>query len=391
MSSALNKLAVLRNDGVKSRRVSSFDRNGGNGDCRGVSPGETFTIAEIEGAGIIRHIWMTHTHDHDPMTRRNLILRMYWDGEENPSVEAPLGDFFGNGFGAYYNFMSLPLACAPRGGQSLVSYFPMPFEKGARITLENDGDGHSTFFYYIDYEEYDTLPEEMGRFHAFFNREFTQSPWEIGENEWACLSQEAYGKMLNKGDEENYMFADIEGKGHFVGVNYYIENPQPMWYGEGDDMFRIDGEDWPFSLHGTGTEDFFNTAWCPDEVYMHPYFGLAKIPWQVFGWLGRTHCYRFLLDDPIYFEKSLYASIEHGHANCLAQDISTVSYWYQTEPHKPYKPLPDKAGRNVRPETEYADVTRWRDAWIREMRSLGVKGPLWGKEQKPDSDANNAF
>ena len=381
---SLDNLARLKN-GIKSKRFSSYDRTGGNEDYACINANESLTISDISGAGIIKHIWITHDYKQGDFARRNLILRMYWDGEEDPSVEAPLGDFFGNGFGEYYNFTSLPLACGPKRGHSFVSYFSMPFSNGARITVENATDNNLVLYYYVDYEEHESIPDDMGRFHAMFNKKLTEGQWpEYGENENSSLGEENYKKIINKSDEKNYMFADIEGKGHFVGVNYYVENPQGVWYGEGDDMFRIDGEEWPFSLHGTGTEDFFNAAWGPAEEYNHPYFGYAKVPGQHLGWLGKTHCYRFMINDPVYFDKSLYASIEHGHANVLGLDISSVAYWYQMEPHKKFKELPSKEERAPHEDTNDVTINRWRDAWIREMRDKGIKRPLWGNEWKEE-------
>lgn len=369
MHSPLGGIYHLRD--LKTKRISSYDRTGGNRDFIRIESGETKSIAEIEGAGIIKHIWITISCQ-DPMIRRNAVLRMYWDGEENPSVESPLGDFFGQGWGEKYNYISLPLAAAPKGGNALNSYFPMPFGNGARITVENQSDKPiSSFYYYIDYEEHPSIGADIGRFHAWWNREITE-PADGTENEWACIEDE----YSNPSDKENFLFADIEGKGHFVGVNYYVDNPGPMWYGEGDDMWLVDGEPWPGSLHGTGTEDFFNSSWSPNEIYQHPYFGYARVN-DLIGWMGRTHCYRFLLDDPIYFNKSLRASIEHGHANCLTLDISSVSYWYQTEPHKIYPVFPPKEKRQNMPTVGVTDVHRWRHSW-REARG---KGTLWGNEK----------
>ena len=148
-----------------------------------------------------------------------------------------------------------------------------------------------------------------------------------------------------------------------------------MWYGEGDDMWTIDGESWPGSLHGTGTEDFFNSSWCPNEIYQHPFFGYARVPSKL-GWMGRTHAYRFFLSDPIHFSRSLRASIEHGHANVLTLDLASVAFWYQTEPHKTFPVFPDRAERQNMPEIQPADVYRWRDAW----RQSRHGGPLWGNE-----------
>jgi hypothetical protein len=355
----------------KTKRISSYDRTGGNADCISIGANETTTIAQMQGAGIIKHIWIT-VGTKDTMFRRNVIIRMYWNGEENPSVECPLGDFFGQGWGEEYNFISMPLAAAPAGGRALNCYFPMPFLDGARITIENESDiPVESFFFYIDYEEHISLPSNTAMFHAFWNREITTPAGELGENEWCCFG--AYTN--NPGVEENYMFADIEGKGHFVGVNYYVDSPSPIWYGEGDDMWLIDGESWPGSLHGTGTEDFFNCSWCPSEQYLHPYFGYARVT-NMLGWMGRTHCYRFFLEDPIYFDKSLYSSIEHGHANCLTLDICSVAYWYQTEPHKVFPVIRPAAMRQNMPEVGIFGFHRMRDVWRKE---IGGKNP-WGNE-----------
>ncbi|MGQ9802066.1 MAG: glycoside hydrolase family 172 protein [Candidatus Saccharicenans sp.] len=371
-SSLLDDLARLKN--YQRKRISSYDRSGKNSDALKIQPGETAELARIEGAGIIKHIWITVSCP-DPMIRRNAVLRMYWDGEKNPSVECPLGDFFGQGWGEKYNYVSLPLAAAPGGGNALNSYFPMPFSQGALITLENQSDQPiGAFYYYIDYEQHKTLPADLGRFHAFWNRELTE-PGPDGENEWSVLGPQS----PNLDGARNYLIADIEGKGQFVGINYYVDNPSPMWYGEGDDMFFIDGEKWPPSLHGTGTEDFFNSSWSPKEIYQHPYFGYARVNNET-GWLGRTHCYRFFLESPITFEKSLRATIEHGHNNCLALDLVTVAYWYQKEPHKPFPALrPKQERQNLKP-IGVVEIHRWRETW----RQSQGGGKLWGNEVKEE-------
>lgn len=369
MFSPLDGLARLRTG--RTRRVSSFDRTGGNADRIQIAPGARVDLANLAGAGLIRHVWFTINH-RDPLSRRNLILRMYWDGESEPSVQSPVGDFFGQGWGEAYPFVSLPLAAAPVRGRALNCYFPMPYANGARIEIENDSDQRvDAFYYYVDYEELPSLPEECGRFHAWWNRELTD-PAPEGENEWACLGPE----LKNRSDEGNYLFVEAVGRGHYVGVNYYIDSPGPMWPGEGDDMFVVDGEPWPGSLHGTGTEDYFNMSWCPNELYQHPYFGLARIGGS-FGWLGRHHYYRFHLEDPVCFRESLRASIEHGHANCLTLDLASVAYWYQTEPHRPFPPLPGREGRAPLPPITVTDIHRWRDAW---RRARGG-GKLWGNER----------
>ncbi|MFC1650189.1 glycoside hydrolase family 172 protein [Candidatus Latescibacterota bacterium] len=370
----LKELTKIKTD-VKSKRVSSYDITGGNNDrIENIEPGEVKEIFNVDGAGIITHIWVTIAHN-PRFSRRNIIIRMYWDGETEPSVESPIGDFFGNGWGEFYNFTSLPIAVAPGGGgRAMTSYFAMPFGKGARITIENDSEEKiDAFYYYVDYEEHKSIKKDMGRFHAWFNHEITEAPPE-GENEWGTLGEVGN----NDTGENNYLFMDTDGAGQFVGVNYYVNCPSPMWYGEGDDMFFIDGESWPSSLHGTGTEDYFNMSWCPKERYDHPYFGLARVNKES-GWMGRTHCYRFHIQDPIRFSKSLTATIEHGHNNYMTQEMSSVAYWYQTEPHKPFPEMISREDRKPRPVIGTVDVHRWRDAW---RKSMGNGATLWGNENE---------
>jgi hypothetical protein len=363
---------------ARSKRISSYDRSGGNHDSIVIPAGETIELAAMGGAGIVKHIWVTLSSE-DDLARRNLVLRMYWDGQEHPSVESPIGDFFGQGWGMKYNWMSLPLAATPKEGNAMVCYFPMPYGDGARITIENQSAVTCNhFYYYVDYEEHASIPADQGRFHAQYRQELTSPESDFGdrENEWAVLGE--FSK--NPSDQFNYEFCSPTGTGHYVGVNYYINCPTPIWYGEGDDMFLVDGEDWPGSLHGTGTEDYFNQSWCPDEHYLHPYFGTARAPGRLndsprFGWLGRTHVYRFHLEDPVRFKKSLRASIEHGHANCLTLDLASVAYWYQTLPSAPFPELPSAEERKPRPEIGVVDVHRWRDCW-RSHR----EGGRWGNE-----------
>ena len=360
----LSNLAAIRS--YKSKRVSSFDRSGGNDDFICIGPGETVTLADLPGSGTIRHIWMTLSSK-DENVRRNLVIRMFWDGQKHSSVESPIGDFFGQGWAEKYNFASLPLAATPREGNGLVCYFPMPFSVGAQLTLENESDlPVDSLYFYIDYEEMPVESVEEGRFHAWYNQEITSPESTDGnvENEWTIFGP--YPK--NPSDKDNYIFCEAEGNGHFVGVNYYVNCPTPIWYGEGDDMFMIDGEPWPGSLHGTGTEDYFNQSWCPEEVYRHPFFGTAKVPDKL-GWMGRTHCYRFHVEDPIRFNKSLRASIEHGHANVLTLDLASVAYWYQSLPSKPFPRLPSAKERKPSPVTTPTDIHKWRDAWRKSQLS----------------------
>ena len=367
-------LAQVKKD-IRSKRISSFDKTGGNNDrLEKIGPGQKKVLFDVKGAGIINHIWITIAPGPETLKRDDIIIRAYWDGNEYPSVESPLGAFFGQGWNESYPMYSMPLSVAPGDSKALVSYFTMPFEKGARIEIENQNDREiEAFYYYVDYYEMSKLPADMGRFHAWFNNQVTKSHPEQRENEWAVLG--AQGN--NPKGENNYLIADIKGRGHFIGVNYYVNSPTPMWYGEGDDMFFIDGAE-TATLHGTGTEDYFNTSWCPKEVFMHPYFGYPRVntldkSWSS-GWLGRTHVYRFHITDPVYFDKSLRFSIEHGHNNVLTLELRSVAYWYQSEASR-IPAIKSKKEREPMPIINQVDMHRWRDAW-RKSRGDGLD--LWG-------------
>lgn len=359
-------------EGLKSKRVSSYDKTGGNGDClNGIKDGAKATIMDVKGAGIINHIWITIAPGANVLNRNNIIIRMYWDGNQFPSVESPIGPFFGNGWDETYNYVSAPLAVSPGSGKAYVSYFAMPFSTGARIEIENQtGKDINSLYFNIDYVETKKLPDNSGRFHAWFNHEVTDALPD-GENEWGTLGET--GK--NTTGQDNYVFADINGNGHFVGVNYYVNCPSTMWYGEGDEMVFIDGETTP-SIIGTGTEDFFNTAWCPKELYQHPYFGYPRVNNET-GWLGRTHVYRFLINDPIYFNKSCKFTIEHGHNNNLTLDLASVAYWYQDKASALPKSF-TKQEREFKPIIGAVDIHLWRNAW---RIDKGNKTKLWGNEK----------
>lgn len=365
------QLSQIRHN-VKSKQVSSYDRSGGNGDClSGIQDGAKVTIFDVKGAGIINRIWITIAPGAAQLNRNNIVMRMYWDGNAFPSVESPIGPFFGNGWDESYNFVSVPLAVSPGAGKSYVSYFAMPFASGARIEIENQtGQKIDAFYFNIEYAEMAKLPENSGRFHAWYNHEITKALPD-GENEWGLLGEP--GKNLN--GKDNYLFADIEGKGQIVGVNYYVNCPTTMWYGEGDEMIFIDGDAVP-AFNGTGTEDFFNTSWCPKELYQHPYFGYPRVNNET-GWLGHTHVYRFFIADPVFFDKSCRFTIEHGHNNNLTLDLASVAYWYQDSPGKLPRSF-TKEERQPKPLIGASEIHRWRHAWRLENKS-GAQ--LWGDEK----------
>ncbi|MHC4073665.1 MAG: glycoside hydrolase family 172 protein [Planctomycetota bacterium] len=349
----LSGLARIRSD-FKTKRISSYDRTGGNNDrFENIKAGEVRELFNVKGAGMINHIWITIAPPPEELNRNDIILR-------------------GQGWNESYPFSCLPLAVGPKEGRALVSYFVMPFSNGARIDIENQtGKNIRAFYYYVDYVELKELPDNTGRFCAWYNHELTEALPD-GENEWSTLGPQ--GK--NPRGERNYLIADIKGKGHFVGVNYYVHSPTTMWYGEGDDMIFIDGDKTP-TLHGTGTEDYFNTSWCPKTLFTHPYFGYARVNDDL-GWLGRTHVYRFHISDPLYFDKSLKFTIEHGHNNCLTLDLASVAYWYQAAPGAKLPPIPDKEARRPKRFIQPADIHRWRHEW---RKARGDDSQLWGNER----------
>ncbi len=330
--SSLRDLPRLRS--TRRRRVSSYDITGGNEDRVTLQPGDTAELANIQGAGSVNHIWMTvapmlppgpDTPDNDFM--RKLVLRAYWDGSEHPSVLVPLGDFFGVGHGRTTNFASLPLQMSPQDGKSLNSFFHMPFADGARFEIINEcEDLVLWFYYYIDYEAFDELEDGIGRFHASWHRE---NPCD-GEDQGDRSNGEFLFGGNNTTGDGNYTILDTHGRGHYVGCTFNVTNLRHTeawnWYGEGDDMIFVDGESWPPSIHGTGTEDYFNTAWCPSEAYQSNYHGIT-IPGGP-NWAGQISMYRFHIEDPVTFQESVRVTIEHGHNNARSDDISSVAYWY---------------------------------------------------------------
>jgi hypothetical protein len=341
----LDTLFVLKNS--KTARISSYDRSGGNHDWIDIAPGETAVLAEISGAGVIRRFYMAPLAA-DRMRYRKVVLRMYWDGEKDPSVEAPLGDFFGSGLGTLRYFKSLVVNVNP-GHQGwdfdgMVNYLPMPFEKGARITLENDGKVPGfRVWYHIDYEQYPggVLPDNVGRLHAQWRRSIHPSiPPGAVKN--TTLGNDA---AKNTTGEDNFVILDAEGQGSYVGLFLIVDNVQGGWYGEGDDMIFVDGAKWPPTFPGTGHEEIFNSGCCPDMEFWGPYTGFYLIENYKADFGGKNLMYRFYVNDPVRFEKSIRVTVEHGHANNYDNDYTSTAFWYQKEPHKVFPPLPSAQER----------------------------------------------
>ena len=316
------------------KRASSYDRTGGNDDFRKIAPGNTLTVLDDSGPAIITHIWIG-IGSSERYHLKKLVLRMYWDDETSASVEAPLGDFFGLGLGDYFQFESIPLVVAP--DKALNCFFPMPFRKRARITITNEGkeDVDSSYFN-IDYQALNKdLPADTMYFHAQYRQATPAKGW---TNQWESNDTPAVTAKKNLDGENNYVWLEASGQGHFVGVTMSILQNQDGWWGEGDDMFFVDGEKTP-SINGTGSEDYFLGAWdFGEQPFSYALFGAPVKGAELAG--SRSSVYRFHLDSPIPFTKSLRATIEHGHANHRSDNIFSVAYWYQKEPHAAFPPLP---------------------------------------------------
>ena len=316
------------------KRISSYDQTGGNEDFRTIAPGETLTILDEPGPGIVTHIWFTFSSE-EMYHLKKIVLRMYWDGEATPSVEAPIGDFFGLGLGEYFTFDALPLSAAPN--RAVNSFFPMPFQKHARITVENQGKMKLDALYYnIDYQAYGKpLPTDTLYFHAQYRQ---ASPNQGLKGDWKDNGDPLQNDKKNLTGEGNYVWMEATGRGQFVGVTMSVLQNQDYWWGEGDDMFFVDGEKRP-SINGTGTEDYFLGAYdFGGRPFSYALYGAPVVGEEKVG--GRTSVYRFHLDSPIPFTKSIKATIEHGHANGRSDNYFSVAYWYQTEPHGPFPALP---------------------------------------------------
>jgi hypothetical protein len=332
---------------TETARISSYDRTGGNNDFVQIAPGETKTLAEISGAGVIRRFYMAPLSS-DRMRYRKMILRMYWDGQKDPCVEVPLGDFYGSGLGTLRYFHSVAMDVNPGIRSSdfdaMVSYLPMPFSKGARVTLENDGGMKDLIvWYHFDYERYPggELPPNSGRFHAQWRR-VPKTPVKPGIPKNTQLGANQY---RNTTGDDNYVILDASGHGNFVGLYLTVDNIAGGWYGEGDDMIFVDGQKWPPTYPGSGHEEVFNAGCCPDEEFWGLYTGFYLIENYKAPFGGKNQMYRFYVNDPVRFRKSILVTIEHGHDNNFENDYTSTAFWYQDEPHKPSPPMPRAGDR----------------------------------------------
>ncbi len=288
-----------------------------------VPKASTVTIMDFDGPAAITHFWITF----DRRFMRDIILRAYWDGETTPSIESPVGDFFCCAFCRELEITSIPINVNPT--RAMNSYFPMPFRKHAKITVENrnserDLDG---LYYAISCEKREVAPDEA-YFHAKFNR----------SNPLPYM--------------EDYVILDgVKGRGQYVGTQLGWQQNTSGWWGEGEVKAFIDGDrEYPTYI-GTGTEDYFGGAWGFESNYSAPFLGYQDMTVQTEPGIPTNHVgnrhsmYRFHIPDPIRFTEDFKITIQaigwrsEGRYNPLQDDISSVAYWYQTEPHAPFKPL----------------------------------------------------
>lgn len=294
--------------------------------CVYIKPGETFTLAEIEGPGAIQQIWMTPTGNW-----RFGILRMYWDDQENPSVECPIGDFFASGWGEYAALSSLAVCVNP--GSAFNCYWEMPFRKKCKMTITNLADQEMRIFYQINYTLTE-VPEDCAYFHASFRR-VNPLPY-----------------------KEVYTILDgVQGQGHYVGTYMAWGSNNNGWWGEGEIKFYMDGDEEYPTICGTGTEDYFCGSYNFENVrtkqyqeFCTPYAGLHQVirPDGLYQSQMRFGMYRWHITDPIRFEKDLKVTIQAlgwrsgGRYMPLQDDIASVAYWYQTLPTAPFPELPNR-------------------------------------------------
>lgn len=287
----------------------SWDRQHHNNDFRSLKPGEALTIFQHRGAGTVHRFWITIAPRTDVSILSQVILRMYWDDDQYPSVESPIGAFFGVGFGEQKDYISLPMN-ETSGGYNC--YWPMPFHKSARWTLTNGSDKELGAFYYnIDYTALKSLPRDVRHFHAQFRRENPTTP------------------------AKNYTILDTTGAGQYVGTALFMSGRNLVFL-EGNEMVYVDGSTIP-TIEGTGTEDYFSSGWYFDRgTYSAPYHGVVIKEERP----ARISAYRWHIEDPIPFTKSIRFTIEHGAENSQAADYSSVAYYYLAGPSPKPFPLP---------------------------------------------------
>jgi hypothetical protein len=315
-----------RAQNYRSLKQSSHDITGGNRDFWSIAPGQTLEIFKAEQPGVITHIWFTIAAN-SIYHLKELVLRAYWDGNSYPSVEVPIGDFFGLNLGDYQVYESAYLACSP--GKSLNCYFVMPY-RSARLTVANDGKADVRAFYSnIDYQAVSSLPSDAMYFHAQYRQTAPCIP-----------SVDTKTNLLGK---LNHVYAEVHGRGHLMGVTLGVLQNSEGWWGEGDDMIFIDDETKPIIV-GTGSEDYFLGSWNfggreNAKPFAHRMYGAPLISSPERNG-GRYCCYRWHGDNPVTFNRYLKHTMEHGHANDRGDNFYSACFWYQAQPYTDFPALP---------------------------------------------------
>jgi hypothetical protein len=314
----------------RALRIASTDPKFKNADYRRIAPGATLELGKIEGHGRITHMWFTIAAKSDQHLQE-LVLRIYWDGADKPAVECPLGDFYGLGFGKYVEYKSAPIAIG--GIKALNCYWPMPFSKGARLTMTNEGSQPVGACYFnIDYR----LDDEPRPNQRYFHTQYRQ----------------AY--PAPKG--EDYLLLETRGSGHYVGCFLSVMANSDGWWGEGNDKFYVDGAVKP-TIEGTGSEDYFCGAWDFQHAFWNPYNGVPLYDNKSKGGEKRgilNTCYRWHLLDPVPFKDSLRFTIEHGSSGPnddrkpLRNHYASVAYYYLDHPEGDGPALPSLSERIAR-------------------------------------------
>jgi len=329
----INDLAVLGNG--KTGRCSSWDKTGRNADSWSIGAGESRVMADIKGPGAITHIWMTQ-----PNHYRECLLKITWDNAKRPSVLVPLGDFFCLGHGIVNSFQSYLFSGSTshnnqfNQGCALNCYARMPFNERAVVELINESDEAHRQYFYVDYETFDEPVPGAGYFHAEFRRTNPFGGW---GHEITVNHPEA--DIVNKGKtawNNNYVILEAKGKGHYVGCNLSVTNFRGAWWGEGDDMIWVDGYKWPPDLHGTGSEDYLGQAWgMQPNAFLRNGSSIYEADTK-----GYQTSYVLHIENPVRFEKEIKVTIEHGHGNHLANEMSSTAYWYAGQPASAIVPPP---------------------------------------------------
>ena len=321
--------AYARAQTHKSLKQSSYDRTGGNRDSWHIAPGGVQEVFRADGPGIISHVWFTIAAQSD-MHLKELVLRAWWDDNPKPSIETPIGDFFGLNLGTYFNYQSEYLACSP--GKSLNCYFAMPYRRGARLNVTNEGKRDVGAFYSnIDYMTVPSFPDDAMYFHAQYRQ---AAP---------CTPIVSADPKINLDGRNNYVYLEARGRGHLMGVTLGILENAPGWWGEGDDMIFVDDES-KVLINGTGSEDYFLGSWD-----FGGRDGAVPFGYSMYGAPlivnaertgGRYCCYRWHGDNPVTFDRYLKHTMEHGHANDRGDNFFSCGYWYQSTVFTDFPALP---------------------------------------------------